>query len=119
MSKQNMKYKVQVNFYHESFPLPGVLSVPGVPELVVLLLHWGGAGAWGGVGGGGHHVLPLKLIALKKSTEVTYCILESTYMQTLQTYMQDRHGHLTFAKNKHTDTRHTTALLGTIIKIKT
>ena len=72
MSKQNMKYKVQVNFYHKSFPLPGVLSVPGVPKLVVLLLHWGGTGAWGGAGGGGHHVLPLKLIALKKSTEVTY-----------------------------------------------
>ena len=43
MSEQNMKYKVQVNFYHKSFPLPGVLSVPGVPELVVLLLYWGGA----------------------------------------------------------------------------
>ena len=43
-----------VNFYHKSFPLPGVLSVPGVPELVVLLLHWGAAGAGGGVGGGGH-----------------------------------------------------------------
>ena len=59
-----------MNFYHKSFPLPGVLSVPGVPELVVLLLHSGGTGAWGGAGGGGHHVLPLKLIALKKSTDV-------------------------------------------------